>query len=76
MDDTTEVRGTRRLRPPVSVGLGRRPPRAERRGPAMRSWSTVRVLIDLAVMLDDGGDAISDLPVLREQPEVFGSRTV
>lgn len=42
----------------------------------MRSWSTVRVLIDLAVMLDDGGDAISDLPVLREQPEVFGSRTV
>ena len=31
-----------------------------------------RVLTDLAVMLADGGEAISDLAVLREQPAVFG----
>lgn len=31
-----------------------------------------RVLTDLAVMLADGGEAISDLAVLRDQPEVFG----
>lgn len=30
------------------------------------------VLIDLAVMLIDGGDCLSDLKVLREQPELFG----
>src|SRR5215204_4328962 len=32
-----------------------------------------RVLSDVAVMLADGGEAISDLAVLRDQPEVFGS---
>ena len=32
-----------------------------------------RVLVDLAVMLADGGEAISDLAVLRQQPAVFGS---
>jgi Transposase DDE domain group 1 len=32
-----------------------------------------RVLIDLAVMLADGGEAISDLGVLRDQPELFGA---
>jgi hypothetical protein len=32
-----------------------------------------RVLVDLAVMLADGGEAISDLGVLRDQPELFGS---
>jgi hypothetical protein len=32
-----------------------------------------RVLVDLAVMLADGGEAISDLAVLREQADVFGS---
>jgi hypothetical protein len=32
-----------------------------------------RVLVDLAVMLADGGEAISDLAVLRDQPELFGS---
>ena len=32
-----------------------------------------RVLSDVAVMLADGGEAISDLAVLREQPEVFGA---
>ncbi len=31
-----------------------------------------RVLIDLAVMLADGGEAISDLAVLRDQPALFG----
>jgi Transposase DDE domain group 1 len=30
------------------------------------------VLRDLAVMLADGGDALSDLTVLRDQPELFG----
>ena len=32
-----------------------------------------RVLVDLAVMLADGGDAISDLAVLRDGPKLFGS---
>ncbi|TCC44378.1 IS1380 family transposase [Kribbella pittospori] len=32
-----------------------------------------RVLADVAVMLADGGEAISDLAVLRDQPELFGS---
>jgi hypothetical protein len=32
-----------------------------------------RVLTDLAVMLADGGEAISDLAVLREQPALFGA---
>lgn len=31
-----------------------------------------RVLIDLAVMLADGGETISDLRTLRDQPELFG----
>lgn len=31
-----------------------------------------RVLVDVAVMIADGGDAISDLAVLRDQPELFG----
>jgi hypothetical protein len=31
-----------------------------------------RVLVDLAVMLADGGEAISDLGVLRDQPDLFG----
>lgn len=31
-----------------------------------------RVLTDLAVLLADGGEAISDLAVLRQQPELFG----
>jgi hypothetical protein len=31
-----------------------------------------RVLVDLAVMLADGGEAISDLGVLRDQPTLFG----
>lgn len=31
-----------------------------------------QVLADVAVMIADGGDAISDLAVLRDQPELFG----
>jgi Transposase DDE domain group 1 len=31
-----------------------------------------RVVVDLAVMLADGGEAISDLAVLRDQPALFG----
>ena len=31
-----------------------------------------RVLVDVAVMLADGGEAISDLAVLRDQPDLFG----
>jgi hypothetical protein len=31
------------------------------------------VLTDLAVLLADGGQAISDLAVLRDQPDLFGS---
>ena len=30
------------------------------------------VLVDLAVMIAGGGDAISDLAVLRNQPDLFG----
>ncbi|GAC1359741.1 MAG: IS1380-like element ISMsm3 family transposase [Acidimicrobiales bacterium] len=30
------------------------------------------VLVDVAVMIADGGEAISDLAVLRNQPELFG----
>jgi Transposase DDE domain group 1 len=31
-----------------------------------------RVLTDVAVMLADGGEAISDLGLLRNQPQLFG----
>lgn len=31
-----------------------------------------RVLVDLAVTLADGGDCLSDLRVLRDQPDLFG----
>ncbi len=31
-----------------------------------------RVAVDLAVMLADGGEAIADLAVRRNQPELFG----
>ncbi|GAA3148819.1 hypothetical protein GCM10010530_80190 [Kribbella aluminosa] len=39
---------------------------------AVRGMIRVRVLVDLAVMLSDGGEAISDLAVLRDQPDLFG----
>src|SRR5215207_10279851 len=31
-----------------------------------------QVLVDLAVMIADGGEAISDLAILRDQPGLFG----
>ena len=36
-------------------------------------WDRGRVLVDLAVMLADGGETISDLAVLRDQPDLFGA---
>ena len=46
-----------------------------RRGRARRRRSAHapgRVLTDLAVLLADGGEAITDLAVLRHQPGLFG----
>ena len=44
---------------------------------ARRDWWPVhdrgRVLVDLAVMIADGGEAICDIDVLRHQSEVFGA---
>ena len=37
-----------------------------------RGYDRGEVLVDLAVMIADGGDAISDLAVLRNQPDLFG----
>jgi hypothetical protein len=45
------------------AGVGRRRRSVHDRG---------RVLVDLAVLLAEGGEAISDLAALREQPELFG----
>ena len=44
------------------------------RGPGgrRRRHPDAAVLRDLAVMLADGGDCLSDLAVLRDQPELFG----
>jgi hypothetical protein len=39
---------------------------------ARRRHPDAVVLRDLAVMLADGGDCLSDLAVLRDQPELFG----
>lgn len=44
-------------------------PTRQRRGGHDRG----QVLADLAVMIADGGDAISDLAVLRDQPDLFGN---
>ncbi len=43
-------------------------PLAKRR----RRHNPARVLVDLAITLADGGECISDLAVLRQQPELFG----
>jgi hypothetical protein len=44
---------------------------------ARRSFTPVhdrgRVLVDVAVLLADGGEAIADIDVLRDQGEVFGA---
>ncbi|MEV6694877.1 hypothetical protein AB0M35_25710 [Micromonospora sp. NPDC051196] len=46
-------------------------------GPARAGWWPVhdrgRVLVDLAVMFANGGEAIADIDVLRHRREVFGS---
>ena len=42
------------------------------RGPRRRRHPDAAVLRDLAVLLADGGDCLSDLAVLRDQPELFG----
>jgi Transposase DDE domain group 1 len=47
--------------------------RADRRRTGRHRHATGRVLRDLAVMLADGGDCLSDLAVLRDQPELFGA---
>jgi Transposase DDE domain group 1 len=50
----------------LTAALGWRGPQGRRRHP------DAAVLRDLAVMLADGGDCLSDLAVLRDQPELFG----
>jgi hypothetical protein len=42
------------------------------RGPRGRRHPDAAVLRDLAVVLADGGDCLSDLAVLRDQPALFG----
>jgi hypothetical protein len=53
----------------LTRALGRRP--TSRRARRSRH-DPGRVLRDAAVMLADGGDCVSDLAVLRAQPELFG----
>jgi hypothetical protein len=50
----------------LTRAFGWREPGERRRHP------DAAVLRDLAVMLADGGDCLSDLAVLRDQPELFG----
>jgi Transposase DDE domain group 1 len=50
----------------LTRALGWRGPQGRRRHP------DAAVLRDLAVMLADGGDCLSDLAALRDQPELFG----
>jgi len=50
----------------LTRALGWRVPGGRRRHP------DAAVLRDLAVVLADGGDCLSDLAVLRDQPELFG----
>jgi hypothetical protein len=38
----------------------------------LRGHDRGQVLVDVAVMIADGGEAISDLAVLRNQPDLFG----
>ncbi len=51
----------------AALGRGLAPMRRRRAG-----HDPAAVLRDLAVSIADGGDCLSDLGVLREQPEVFG----
>ena len=41
--------------------------------PGGTGHSPGRIAVDLAVMLADGGEAIADLAVLRNQSELFGA---
>jgi Transposase DDE domain group 1 len=50
----------------LTAALGWRDPHGRRRHP------DAAVLRDLAVILADGGDCLSDLAVLRDQPALFG----
>ena len=50
----------------LTAALGWRDPQGRRRHP------DAAVLRDLAVTLADGGDCLSDLAVLRDQPALFG----
>jgi hypothetical protein len=50
----------------LTAALGWRGPQGRRRYP------DAAVLRDLAVLLADGGDCLSDLAVLRDQPALFG----
>ena len=50
----------------LTAALGWRDPQGRRRHP------DAAVLRDLAVLLADGGDCLSDLAVLRDQPALFG----
>ena len=50
----------------LTAALGWRGPQGRRRYP------DAAVLRDLAVLLADGGDCLSDLAVLRDQPGLFG----
>jgi len=52
----------------LTVELGRRANTGLRRG----AYDRGQVLGDLVVMLADGGDCVSDLAALRDQPELFG----
>src|SRR5829696_4438671 len=58
--------GAALLRVELTRAFGWREPGERRRHP------DAAVLRDLAVMLADGGDCLSDLAVLRDQPELFG----
>jgi hypothetical protein len=53
----------------LTVELGRRANLGVRAGAHDRG----QVLGDLVVMLADGGDCVSDLAALRDQPELFGA---
>jgi hypothetical protein len=53
----------------LTVELGHRANRGVRAGAHDRG----QVLRDLVVMLADGGDCVSDLATLRDQPELFGA---
>ena len=60
--DISDVIGLTRA---LSTGLGRNRKRRSAHQPG-------RVIRDLVVMIADGGDCVSDLAALRDQPDLFG----